>query len=213
MKSLSQHTDYGNVPFDEATALADPLEQLAQWLKQAEDEEIYEPNALVLGTIDPDGRPSSRTVLLKGLDNQGLEFVTNYTSRKGKAIESHPDVTMLFPWYSLKRQVIVYGNAERAAPEVSDAYWNRRPRGAQLASAASNQSQPIASREQLEQQLADLEQAFPEPMPVPRPDHWGAVRVTPHTIEFWQGRSMRFHDRLQYHKQPDGSWTIQRIQP
>lgn len=213
MESLTRHTDYGNVPFDESTALADPFSQFAQWLKQAEAEDIFEPNAMVLGTIDPDGSPSSRTVLLKGLDHEAFEFVTNYLSRKGRAISAHPEVTMLFPWYSLKRQVIITGRAEVTSAAVSDKYWNVRPHGAQLASAASAQSEVIESRELLDARLAELEARYPEGTPVPRPEHWGGVRVVPETIEFWQGRSMRFHDRLRYVKDADGSWKIQRLQP
>jgi pyridoxamine 5'-phosphate oxidase len=212
MESLSRHTDYGNVPFDESIALPNPLEQFAQWLKQAEDDEVFEPNAMVASTIDPDGAVSSRTVLLKGLDDTGFEFVTNYTSRKGKALLANPSISLLFPWYGLKRQVIVYGEAKPTVKEVSDLYWNRRPKGAQLASAASDQSSPIASRDELDQQLAALEAQFPGDTVVPRPEHWGGFRVIPHAIEFWQGRSMRFHDRIRY-ELVDGQWQIIRLQP
>jgi len=212
MESLSRHTDYGNVPFDENIALANPLEQFAQWLTQAEAEDIFEPNAMVASTIDPDGSVSSRTVLLKGLDESGFQFVTNYTSRKGKALLANPSISLLFPWYSLKRQVIVYGTAIKASDALSDEMWNRRPQGAQLASAASNQSEPIASRADLDAQLAELEKQYPEGTPVPRPEHWGAFHVEPHAIEFWQGRSMRFHDRIRYDL-VDGLWQITRLQP
>ena len=212
MESLSRHTDYGNVPFDESIALANPLEQFAQWLKQAEAEDVFEPNAMVASTIDPDGAVSSRTVLLKGLDDTGFEFVTNYTSRKGKALLVNPSVSLLFPWYGLKRQVIVYGEATPTVKEVSDLYWERRPKGAQLASAASDQSAPIASRELLDEQLAALEAQYPGDSLVPRPEHWGGFRVIPHTIEFWQGRSMRFHDRIRYDL-VDSHWQISRLQP
>ena len=212
MESLSRHTDYGNVPFDESIALANPLEQFAQWLKQAEAEDVFEPNAMVASTIDPDGAVSSRTVLLKGLDDTGFEFVTNYTSRKGKALLVNPSISLLFPWYGLKRQVIVYGEAKPTVKEVSDLYWERRPKGAQLASAASDQSAPIASRELLDEQLAALEAQYPGDSPVPRPEHWGGFRVIPHAIEFWQGRSMRFHDRIRYDL-VDSHWQISRLQP
>jgi len=212
VESLSRHTDYGNVPFDESIALANPLEQFAQWLKQAEAEDVFEPNAMVASTIDPDGAVSSRTVLLKGLDDTGFEFVTNYTSRKGKALLANPSISLLFPWYGLKRQVIVYGEAKPTLKEVSDLYWERRPKGAQLASAASDQSAPIASRELLDEQLAALEAQYPGDSLVPRPEHWGGFRVIPHTIEFWQGRSMRFHDRIRYDL-VDSHWQISRLQP
>ena len=212
MESLSRHTDYGNVPFDESIALANPLEQFAQWLKQAEAEDVFEPNAMVASTIDPDGAVSSRTVLLKGLDATGFEFVTNYTSRKGKALLANPNISLLFPWYGLKRQVIVYGEAQPTVAEVSDLYWERRPKGAQLASAASDQSAPIASRDLLDEQLSALEAQYPGDALVPRPDHWGGFRVLPHAIEFWQGRSMRFHDRIRYDL-VDNQWQITRLQP
>lgn len=212
MESLSRHTDYGNVPFDESTALANPVEQFTTWLIQAEGEDIYEPNAMVLSTLDPDNQVSSRTVLLKGVSDSGFEFVTNYHSRKGQALAAHSTVSLLFPWYSLKRQVIVYGHAEQCSPEVSEAYWAQRPQGAQLASAASKQSQPVESRDVLDEQLAALEQQYPAGVTVPRPAHWGAIRVVPQAIEFWQGRSMRFHDRLRY-ELVQGKWQITRLQP
>ena len=212
MESLTRHTDYGNVPFDESTALTDPFEQFAQWLKQAEDDEVFEPNAMVASTIDPDGQVSSRTVLLKGMDGTGFEFVTNYTSRKGKALLENPSISLLFPWYGLKRQIIIYGEAQPAVEAVSDLYWQRRPQGAQLASAASGQSQPIASRDELDAQLAVLEAQYPEGATVPRPAHWGSFRVVPRAIEFWQGRSMRFHDRLRYDL-VGGVWKLTRLQP
>lgn len=212
MESLTRHTDYGNVPFDESTALADPFEQFAQWLKQAENEDVFEPNAMVASTIDPDGQVSSRTVLLKGMDGAGFEFVTNYTSRKGKALLENPSISLLFPWYGLKRQIIIYGEAQPTVEAVSDLYWQRRPQGAQLASAASDQSQPIASRDDLDAQLAALEAQYPEGTTVPRPAHWGSFRVVPRAIEFWQGRSMRFHDRLRYDL-VGGVWKLTRLQP
>lgn len=213
MDSLKRHTDYGSQEFNEDSVVADPINQFAQWLEVAEDAEIFEPNAMVLGTIDPDGRPSSRTVLLKGLSPDGFDFVTNYGSRKARALDAHADVTLLFPWYALKRQVIVFGSVERLSAEQSDELWNRRPQGAQLASAASEQSQPIDSREELDARLAELEAQYPEGTPVPRPANWGGYRVTPRVIEFWQGRSRRFHDRLVFTRQADNSWTITRLQP
>ncbi len=213
MDSLKRHTDYGSQDFTEDTVLADPFDQFSAWLSDAEAEEVFEPNAMVLGTVDPDGRPSSRTVLLKGLSVEGFEFVTNYDSRKALALDAHPDVTALFPWYALKRQVIVYGSAQRLGAAESDAYWNRRPQGAQLASAASRQSQPVASRAELDAALADLETQYPEGAPVPRPENWGAYRIVPRVIEFWAGRSRRFHDRLVFTRSAGGSWDIIRLQP
>jgi len=213
MKSLAQHTDYGDDGLDIGDLNADPFAQFATWLQAAEDAEIFEPNAMVLSTVDAHGEVSSRTVLLKGLDDTGLEFVTNYRSRKGKALAEHDAVSLLFPWYSLKRQVIVTGTAQRASDEVSDAYHARRPRGAQLSAWASEQSQPVADKAELEARMRELEERFPEDQPVPRPEKWGAFRVTPTVFEFWQGRSMRFHDRFRYVRQANGSWEITRLQP
>ena len=213
MDSLKRHTDYGSQDFTEDTVLPDPFEQFAAWLADAEAEEVFEPNAMILGTMDPDNRPSSRTVLLKGLSAEGFEFVTNYDSRKARALDAHADVTLLFPWYALKRQVIVFGSADRLSAAESDAYWNRRPQGAQLASAASKQSQPVASRAELDAALAALEAQYPEGTTVPRPENWGAYRVVPRVIEFWAGRSRRFHDRLVFTRGANDSWAITRLQP
>lgn len=213
MESLTRHTDYGSIGLDEGSLAANPLDQLAQWLTVAEAEDIFEPNAMVLSTIDPDGRPSSRTVLLKGLDSGGLEFVTNYSSRKGRALAGNPEVSAVFPWYSLKRQVLIYGRASQTSDEVSDAYFDRRPHGAKLASMASEQSQPTQSRDELDRRLAELQEQYPEGSVVPRPRNWGGFRIEPHAIEFWQGRSMRFHDRLRYDKDGQGHWHVTRLQP
>lgn len=213
MDSLTRHTDYGSQEFNETSVLADPIDQFAAWLANAEDAEIFEPNAMVLSTIDPDGTPSSRTVLLKGLSPAGFDFVTNYGSRKARALDAHPRVSAVFPWYSLKRQVIVTGSVHKLSAEESDALWNRRPKGAQLASAASEQSQPIASRELLDARLVELEAQYPDDTIVPRPENWGGFRLVPSAIEFWQGRSRRFHDRLVFTRQEDGAWSITRLQP
>ncbi len=232
MDSLSRHTDYGSVSLDEESVDADPMVEFAAWLQAAEEAELYEPNAMVVGTIDPDGRPSSRTVLLKGLDGAGFEFVTNYGSRKGLALLANPAVSLLFPWYTMQRQVIVYGEAHPTAPEVSDAYFDGRPRGSRIAALASEQSRPIESRAALEARVRELEARFGESSGIRRPEHWGAFRVTPHRIEFWQGRTSRLHDRLLFTARLDAAqdgavqggvgadaatparaWSMQRLQP
>lgn len=216
VESLGRHTDYGQNGLLESDLAAHPFDQFRLWLHQAEQNEIFEPNAMVLSTQDPDGQLSSRTVLLKGLEHDAFQFVTNYGSRKGAAVAAHPSVSLLFPWYSLKRQVIVYGSATPASQETSDAMWSARPRGAQLASIASNQSQPIGSREEMEATLALLEEQYSDEDSLPRPQNWGAFDVKPHAIEFWQGRSLRFHDRLRYEVPNEGSeqdWHIIRLQP
>ncbi len=190
-----------------------PLTQLAHWLRDAEEADIFEPNAMVISTVDGGGSLSSRTVLLKGLDDTGLEFVTNYESRKGRALAENPTISAVFPWYSLKRQIIITGTAERTAAATSDAYHARRPRGAQLAAWASEQSQPIENKSLLENRLAEYEQQFADHPEIPRPEKWGAFRITPTAIEFWQGRSMRFHDRFRFERDDAGAWQVTRLQP
>lgn len=229
MDSLRRHTDYGSTSLDEGDLDADPFLQFTHWLRAAEEQEVYEPNAMVVSTIDPDGRPSARTVLLKGMDGTGFDFVTNYTSRKGLALLAHPAVTLLFPWYTLNRQVIIDGTAVPALPAVSDAYFDRRPRGAKLAALASEQSQPVASRGVLEQRMLELELQYPEgPDPdgtsIGRPEKWGGFHVVPRRIEFWQGRTSRLHDRIRFTRSiaevgtgssdgEHGAWAMERLQP
>jgi pyridoxamine 5'-phosphate oxidase len=213
MDSLTRHTDYGAQGLDEADVNKDPMAQFATWLEDAEQAEIFEPNAMVISTVDPSGYPTSRTVLLKGLDSEGFEFVTNYESTKGRALLANPAVALLFPWYSLKRQVMIVGTAVPTDDSTSDAYFARRPQGAQLAAWASDQSEPIARREILDERMAALEQQYPEGSPVPRPGKWGGFRVIPTRIEFWQGRSKRFHDRIRFSSLTPGGWKIERLQP
>ena len=213
MKSLSQHTDYGNVGLEQGDLHSDPFEQLAEWLRTAETEEIFEPNAMVLSTVDARGEVSSRTVLLKGLSSDGLEFVTNFNSRKGRALADNASVSLVFPWYPIMRQVIVRGSAVRADDATSDRHHSVRPRGSQLAAWASEQSEPIADKQILEARMAEYEQRFKDVENIPRPEKWGAYRVIPTAFEFWQGRSMRFHDRFSYQLDADGAWEITRLQP
>lgn len=209
--ALSQHTDYGQTPLTESEVDPDPLAQFAAWLSQAAAAGVYEPNAMVLSTIDPDGGPSSRTVLLRTLDDDGFTFFTNYGSAKGLALLHSPRVALVFPWYSLHRQVIIRGEAAPTSPEVSDAYFATRPRGSQIAAAASEQSRPIADRSALEARVLELERQY-DGVEVPRPDTWGGYRVTPASIEFWQGRSSRMHDRLRFTRDGEG-WQRERLQP
>ena len=212
--SLRRHTDYGKTPLTEADVAADPIDQLVAWLEHAEVSGVDEPNAMVLSTIAPDGSPSSRTVLLRGVDERGLEFFTSYSSDKGQALLAHPEVSIVFPWYRLHRQVIVRGTATMVDAATSDAYFDRRPRGAQIAAVASDQSRPIASREELEQKVLEVEQRLGDSKPVPRPEDWGGFLVRPTSIEFWQGRSSRLHDRLRFTR-PDAAsaWVRERLQP
>ena len=209
--ALSRHTDYGQTPLDERDVLSDPIAQARLWLDQAAESKVYEPNAMVLSTIDPDGLPSSRTVLLRALDERGLEFFTSYTSAKGRALLAHPEVSIVFPWYLIHRQIIVRGVAAPVDPAVSEAYFASRPRGSQIAATASDQSRPIASRDELERRVVELEAKY-DGRDVPRPDTWGGFRVVPESIEFWQGRSSRLHDRLRFTRSGSG-WTMERLQP
>ncbi len=209
---LLRHTDYGQTPLTETAIDQDPLAQFTLWLAQADEAGVYEPNAMVLSTIDPGGLPSSRTVLLRAANETGFEFFTSYTSQKGAALLAHPEVSIVFPWYLIHRQVIVRGVAAPTEPAVSDAYFARRPQGAQIAAVASDQSQPIADRELLEQRVRELEQLYGSDA-VPRPETWGGFRVIPESFEFWQGRSSRLHDRLRFTRAAAGGWTMERLQP
>ena len=211
-EALSKRRDYGQIALEEGSLLADPLEQLARWVSEADASGIYEPNAMVLSTIDPDGQPSSRTVLLRGIDAGGLYFYTDYGSRKGLALLSHPEVSVVFPWYSQHRQVLVNGHATPVDPEVSDAYFQTRPRGSQIGAWASEQSRPIESREALEAKVKAMEEKFSGADSIPRPESWGGFVIEPERMEFWAGRTSRLHDRIRFDKGPDG-WTHQRLQP
>jgi len=212
---LSRHTDYGQTPLTEQDLASDPLMQFTTWLAQADESQVYEPNAMVLSTVEADGSPSSRTVLLRAADADGLEFFTSYTSEKGRALLADPRVSVVFPWYLIHRQVLIRGKAEPTDPEVSDAYFASRPRGSQIAAIASDQSQPIASRDILEQRVTDLEARY-DSGDIPRPDTWGGFRIVPTSWEFWQGRSSRLHDRLRFtatDSQSSERWMLQRLQP
>jgi pyridoxamine 5'-phosphate oxidase len=210
--ALSRHTDYGQLALEEGSLLPDPIEQFRIWLADADAEGIYEPNAMVLSTIGTDGRPSSRTVLLRGISDHGFAFYTDYTSRKGEALAAHPDVSLVFPWYPLHRQVLVTGVVEKVGAEDSDEYFSTRPRGSQIGAWASDQSQPIASRADLEVKVSDVEKRFADKETVPRPEKWGGFVVKPDTIEFWAGRRSRLHDRIHFQKTADG-WQTTRLQP
>ncbi|PTW91582.1 pyridoxamine 5'-phosphate oxidase [Microbacteriaceae bacterium MWH-Ta3] len=213
MDSLSRHEDYGSEALAESHLDSDPLAQFAQWLIDAEQADIFEPNAFVLGTVDDSGKPTARTVLLKGVDERGFFFATNYSSRKGRAIESNAPVTGVFGWYPMYRQVLIEGYAERVVPSESDEYFASRPHDSQVAAWASRQSQPIESRAELENQFEAAAARFPND-PVPRPDFWGGYRIVPLRIEFWKGRSNRMHDRIEFQRDNQNQpWRVQRLQP
>lgn len=214
--ALHRHTDYGADELDESHVASDPIVQFDRWLAEADARGVYEPNAMVLGTIDADGALSSRTVLLRGVDDRGFVFFTDRESRKGRALAAHPNATLLFPWYPVHRQVIVTGSVAVADDEESDAYWAGRPYGSRIAATASLQSQPIASRTELEERVAALEEQYAGVDDIRRPERWGGYRLRPWRIEFWQGRTSRMHDRLVFSRDPaaDGAgWRLGRLQP
>ncbi|MDK1472549.1 pyridoxamine 5'-phosphate oxidase [Streptomyces sp. 549] len=197
---------------DEMSLAKDPVTQFLAWFAQAEAAGLHEPNAMVLSTADAEGRPSSRTVLLKQCTEDGFVLFTNYGSRKGREIAVNPYVSLLFPWHGIARQVIVGGRAERVSRAETAAYFRTRPHGSQLGAWASEQSSTVASREDLDRMFAALAERYPEGEDVPAPPQWGGLRVVPETVEFWQGRENRLHDRLRYRREGDG-WTIERLCP
>ncbi|MEU0074779.1 pyridoxamine 5'-phosphate oxidase [Streptomyces sp. NPDC006332] len=200
--------------FGESDLAATPVEQFARWFRQAATEgRLFEPNAMVVSTADAEGRPSSRTVLLKAFDEQGFVFYTNYDSRKARDLAVNPHVALLFPWHPMARQVIVTGVARRTGREETAAYFRSRPHGSQLGAWASAQSSVVADRAGLDAHYAELAARYPEGTPVPVPPHWGGFRVAPQAVEFWQGRENRLHDRLRYVAEADGSWRVERLSP
>lgn len=210
MDSMRRHDDYEQGALHRADLAADPIDQLARWLADAEAAGLPEPNAMVLSTVDATG-PTSRTVLLKDLTGGALELVTNAGSRKGRALAADGRVSLAFPWYGLQRQVLVDGDARAAPGAVSDAYWATRPRASRIGGWASAQSQPIADRAALDAAVRDAEERFADE-DVPRPPFWGAWLVVPRRVEFWQGRPSRLHDRFVFDRSGDG-WSVTRLQP
>jgi pyridoxamine 5'-phosphate oxidase len=204
--------DYTHASLDEADALANPLDFFKLWLDQALAAELPEPNAMTLATVNEQGRPSARVVLIKGLDARGISFFTNYESRKGKELAANPHAAILFHWTELERQVRIEGVIEKISPEESDAYYLSRPAGSRLGAWASPQSQVIASREVLEQRVKQA-QAEQQAAPKTRPPFWGGYRLVPNYFEFWQGRPSRLHDRLAYTRQGDDAWQVSRLAP
>ncbi|HET9980733.1 MAG TPA: pyridoxamine 5'-phosphate oxidase [Ktedonobacterales bacterium] len=191
---------------------ANPIHQFQAWFDAARAASPFEPNAMALATVGADGRPSVRMVLLKGLDERGFVFYTNYESRKGRELEETPWAALDFFWPEMERQVRVEGNVERVTAEESDTYFHSRPVGSQLSATASRQSEIIPDRDVLEQRVAELSEQYRD-QEIPRPEYWGGYRVVPDFIEFWQGRVSRLHDRLRYRLSADGSWKIERLSP
>lgn len=195
----------------ESQIASSPFEQFQKWFAEAQAAAVPEPNAMTLATVDSKLRPSARVVLLKGLDKRGFVFYTNYESRKGKDLAASPQAALLFFWPELERQIRIEGQVEKVSAEESDAYYHSRPLGSRLGAWASPQSQEIADRSQL-QALESRAQAEHGESPQ-RPPHWGGYRVVPHTLEFWQGRPSRLHDRLVYRRDEASQWKIVRLAP
>ncbi|SDG22392.1 MULTISPECIES: pyridoxamine 5'-phosphate oxidase [unclassified Duganella] len=203
--------DYGRASLTENDVLDDPIDQFGKWFEEAMHAKVNEPNAMSVATVDADGKPTSRIVLIKQYDQRGFTWYTNYDSQKGQQLRANPHAALLFFWSELERQVRIEGKVVQTAAEESDKYFYSRPVKSQIAAIASQQSAPIANREQMESNY-DAAAAVSGEHPL-RPAHWGGYRLDPQRIEFWQGRRSRFHDRIVYVKQADGSWVKERLQP
>lgn len=203
--------DYDKFALDESEVLKDPVLQFEQWFEAAVKAEVSEPNAMALGT-SYEGQPSVRIVLLKGFDERGFVYYTNYGSRKAREIQANPQAALTFFWHELHRQVRIEGRIEKVSAEESDDYYASRDRGSRIGAWASPQSQPISSRDELEAWVRETEARFEGLETIPRPEHWGGYRVIPNYVEFWQGRKSRLHDRIVYRLE-EGGWTMERIAP
>jgi pyridoxamine 5'-phosphate oxidase len=234
MSLADERREYQAGTLDQGALLGDPISQFRQWYAEASHQRggrfrrfaiaLYkaftqlfgapalEPNAMVLATIDPDGRPSARTVLLKGVSERGFTFFTNYESRKGRALDEKPIAALVFYWPELERQVCVAGTVTRLSRQESEAYFHSRPRDSQIGAWASAQSVEISSRKQLEAAVRRLESEYAG-KPIPLPPFWGGYLLSPNRIEFWQGRASRLHDRFEFRRTSDQSWTLHRLSP
>jgi pyridoxamine 5'-phosphate oxidase len=206
-----ERRDYEGQVLDPASVADDPIEQVRAWLHAAREAGIYEAEAMTLSTVGEDGRPSSRYVLLRGLDERGFSFFTNYDSAKGRALAQRPYAALTFGWLAVHRAVRVEGEVEKLPAAESDAYFASRPRGAQISAWASPQSTVIGGRDELDRAMAEVEARF-DGVEVPRPPHWGGFLVRPERVELWQGRLNRLHDRLRYVRDGD-RWRIERLAP
>lgn len=204
--------EYSLQGLKETEAHSNPLQQFDLWFDDAVRASVAEPNASALATVDSNGRPTVRVVLLKGYNDRGFVFYSDYRSRKGLELAANPSAAMCIWWPELERQVRMDGRVEQISPEESDAYFATRPRASQLGAWASDQSQILPGREPLERRLKEVETRFAK-QAVPRPPFWGGYRLVPEAIEFWQGRPQRLHDRLLYSRKPDGGWQIVRLSP
>ena len=190
----------------------DPVAEFDRWFSQAQEAKALEPNAMTLATATRAGAPSARVVLLKGYDERGFVFFTDYRSQKGTELEQNPQASLVFFWPELERQVRITGTVERTSAQESEAYFRSRPRGSRLGAWVSHQSRVIPSRAQLESGLREVEERFPTD-DVPLPPHWGGYRLRPEKVEFWQGREDRLHDRIRYMRKKNGGWQVERLSP
>ncbi|MDQ4058221.1 MAG: pyridoxamine 5'-phosphate oxidase [Actinomycetota bacterium] len=198
---------------DESDVDPDPIVQFGRWMREALDAGLRMPNEMTLATADAEGRPAARIVLLKGVDDDGFTFFTNYESRKGKQLADNPHAALVFYWPELERQVDVTGGVVKVSSIESEAYWRTRPPESRRAAWASRQSEVIANRAELDDQVRAIEERFPDDDNIPRPPHWGGFRLVPDTIEFWQGRPNRLHDRLMFRRVAEVGWLIERLSP
>ncbi len=213
MKNISElRKEYARATLNISEMLADPIKQFEKWFNEALQAGVSEPNAMHLSTVNTEGKPSSRIVLLKGIENNKLIFYTNYQSRKGKEIDANPACALTFFWPDIERQVRVEGVAERVEQKMSDEYFQSRPRGSQVGAWASPQSAVINDRAILEERVKQMEKKFELLKVLPRPQQWGGYAIDPLLIEFWQGRANRLHDRIEYVK-TDGVWRMLRLAP
>jgi pyridoxamine 5'-phosphate oxidase len=213
MNKLSEMREfYERAELDEKTVDSDPIKQFDLWFEEAIKEEILEPNAMTLSTVDIENNPTSRIVLLKGVEERGFVFYTNYESDKGKDIERNPNVSLLFLWKKLQRQVRISGIVEKLPKEQSEDYFHSRPKGSQIGAWVSPQSKVISDKEVLARRKEELVKKYKDDKHLPLPDFWGGYKVTPNKIEFWQGRPDRLHDRLRYTINGN-TWKLERIAP
>jgi pyridoxamine 5'-phosphate oxidase len=210
MAMADMRKDYGLAGLLEKDLAKNPFRQFEKWFAEAEAAKIPEPNAMTLATTSRDGRPSARTVLLKAVDGRGFVFYTNYESRKGRELADNAHAALLFPWITMERQVVVEGPVVRVTREEAEVYFHSRPRASQLAAWASPQSTAIAGRAVLEESYRVVEKKY-EGREVPLPPQWGGYRLSPVTVEFWQGRRSRLHDRLRYRREEGGDWVVERL--
>jgi len=212
-RSTHARKEYEQAALDEASIEPDPIRQFAAWYDAAVAAGVPEPEAMTLSTATPDGRPSARVVLLRGFDERGFCFFTNYDSHKGRELAANPQAALTFHWAALERQVRIEGRAAQTTAAESDAYFTSRPSGSRIGAWSSPQSRVIADRAALEELFARFRAEHPDDTAIPRPAHWGGFRLVPERIEFWQGRPSRLHDRLRFRRDSGGAWLLERLAP